>query len=71
MTDDLALYETDRPAWLATVAPKQAARIADDTYDDASLAYAWASMQRDYQTAVWALLPEAQKQRIRMLRRGK
>jgi major membrane immunogen (membrane-anchored lipoprotein) len=29
------------------------------------------SMQRDYQTAVWALLPEAQKQRIRMLRRGK
>jgi hypothetical protein len=40
--------------------------LADTTLQDA-----WTSMRRDDQTELWALLPEAQKQRIRMLRRGK
>ena len=66
--DELAIYENDRPKWLEIVAPKQAARIGDNTYDDTALAYVWAGMQRDYQTAVWALLPEAQHERIRKVR---
>lgn len=69
--DELTQYENDRPGWLAAVAPKQAVRIADGTYDDAALAYVWAGMERDYQTAVWKLLPEEQRQRIRTLRSGK
>ena len=71
MTDDLALYEHDRPKWLEIVAPKMAARIGDNTYDDTALAYVWAAMPRDYQTAVWALLPEPQRERIRKVRSGK
>jgi len=66
--DELQLYENDRPKWLEIVAPKQAARIADDTYDDAVLKAVWAGMGRDYQTAVWQHLDESQRARIRALR---
>lgn len=68
--DELTQYENDRPGWLAVVAPKQAVRISDNTYDAAAMAYVWAGMERDYQTAVWALLPESQRERIRKLRSG-
>jgi hypothetical protein len=38
---------------------------------DTTLQDAWTSMPRDDQTELWALLPEAQRQRIRTLRSGK
>jgi hypothetical protein len=56
-------------AWAGIPRDYQAAvvpHLADTTLQDA-----WTSMPRDDQTELWALLPEAQKQRIRMLRRGK
>ena len=68
MTDELEMYKNDRPKWLELVAPKQASCIADDTYDDAVLKAAWAGMDRDYQTAVWAHLDESSRARIRKLR---
>jgi len=67
--DETELYCTDRPAWIALVAPRMVARIADPSSDDAMLAYAWTGMARDYQTAVWALLDEASKERIKRIRR--
>lgn len=66
--DELELYKNDRPKWLELVAQKQAARIADDTYDDAVLQAVWAGMARDYQTAVWQHLDDTQRARIRALR---
>lgn len=69
--DELELYKTDRPKWLAIVAPKQAEHVTDNTYDDAALAGAWAGMQRDYQSAVWALLDDAGRDRVRRVRAGK
>ena len=64
MTDELTQYENDRPGWLAVVAPKQAARIADDTYDDTLLAYVWSAMPRDYQAAVLPYLTDAKLQAV-------
>jgi hypothetical protein len=66
--DELELYKNDRPKWLAIVAPKQAERMNDDTYDDAVLAAVWSGMQRDYQTAVWAQLSDPARNRVRKLR---
>ena len=67
--DELALYQTNRPAWLAIAAPRVAARIETDT-DDAINAY-WPLMSDDFKAAVWALLPEAQRERIRKVRETK
>jgi hypothetical protein len=69
MTDERTLYETDRTGWLAYVAPNMARQIATDPDDKVNRD--WPRIPEDYKAAVWALLPEAQKQRIRMLRRGK
>ena len=66
--DELELYKNDRPAWLELIAPKMAARIAGDTYDDVVLQAVWSGMPRDYQTAVWAHLDESARARIRALR---
>lgn len=66
--DELELYKNDRANWLEIVAPRQAARIADDTYDDEVLAAVWAAMPRDYQTAVWRHLAEPQRAYVRDLR---
>lgn len=66
--DELELYKNDRPKWLEIVAPKQAVRIADDTYTDEALQAVWAAMPRDYQTAVWQHLDDTQRERIRALR---
>jgi hypothetical protein len=56
-------------AWAGIPCDYQAAVVPHLT--DTTLQDAWTSMPRDDQTELWALLPEAQKQRIRMLRRGK
>lgn len=93
MTDERALYETDRDGWLAYVAPSMARKLTDEP--DATLADTWSRIPRDYQAAVvphltddrlkavwasiprekqmelWALLPETQRVRIRTLRSGK
>lgn len=63
------LHDTDRPAWLKYVAPRMAQRLRE--FDaDASLADAWAFLQRDYQRAVWALLDEPMRARIRNARKA-
>ena len=66
MTDERALYETDRVAWLNYVAPSMARKLAVEP--NATLGATWARIPRDYQTAVWPLLDETQRQRIRKLR---
>lgn len=66
MTDDLTLYQTDRPAWIAKHAPNMAAILSQST--DAQLAESWERMPRDYQTATWQHLGDADRERVRMMR---
>lgn len=63
MTDELMLYHTDRPAWLALVAPKMPAVI--DANTDAELAQSWRVMGRDFQRATWDQLNDEQRARLR------
>ena len=65
---ELEQYENDRSGWLSVVAPRQAARMSDDTYDDTVMAAVWAAMPRDYQTAVWTHLDKPARERIKALR---
>lgn len=65
---ELGLYKNDRTAWLARVAPRQAERFSDATYDDTVASAVWGAMGDDYKAAVWNLLPDAQKDRIRRIR---
>jgi hypothetical protein len=67
MTDELTLYHRDREAWLAMVAPRMPPIL--DANTDAELAMSWGLMSRDYQQAVWAHLSEAQRERVRRLRK--
>lgn len=68
MTDELALHNTDRGAWLAYVAPNMARKIATDT--DEQVQRDWPRIPQDYKAAVWSLLPEAQRERVRALRKA-
>lgn len=68
MTDELATYQTYRRAWLALVAPRMAARITDAETGDAVISLAWGLMQDDYKAAVWALLDEPTRERVRRVR---
>lgn len=66
-----ALFETNRPAWLAYVAPRMATRLRAMTdVPDVTLSDAWGFLQRDYQRAVWVLLDEPTRTRIRNARRA-
>lgn len=66
MTDELTLYQTNKPLWLEMVGPKMAGLIPN--YDDATLAATWADMGRDYQTATWKHLDEVSRDRVRRVR---
>lgn len=66
--DELTLYQTDRPAWLALVGPRYAPQMM--AMDDAQIACVWSGMTRDYKEAVWAHLSPAQQERVRMVRSG-
>lgn len=68
MSDELALYHDDRPAWIAMHAPCVAATLADPAADDDIIRLAWEVMRRDYKAAVWALLDEAGRERVRRVR---
>lgn len=61
-----ALYDSDRPAWLREVAPRMAERLAN--VRDEVLGGAWSDLPRDYQRAVWLVLDEPTKDRIRAAR---
>ena len=63
MTDELTLYHTDRPAWLALVAPRMPAVI--DANTDEELANSWRLMSRDFQRATWDQLNNEQRTRLR------
>ena len=67
--DELTLHDTDRTTWIAYVAPKMASQIATDPDDKVNRD--WPRIPDDYKAAVWALLPEPQRERIRKLRGGK
>ena len=67
MTDELTLYHTDRAVWLAMVAPKMPAVI--DANTDVELAVSWGLMARDYQQAVWSHLSDAQRERVKRVRK--
>jgi len=64
--DERSLYETDRDAWLAYVAPRMARRIA--AASDEQIKRDWTRTPRDYQTVVWQHLDDTQRARIRKLR---
>lgn len=66
MTPMLALYYSDRPAWLAAVAPRMPDVV--DANVDAELAVSWSLMQRDFQAATWQQLNADQRARIKRVR---
>lgn len=66
-----ALFDADRPGWLAYVAPRMAKRLQEMTdVPDATLADTWGFLSRDYQRAVWPLLDDATRDRIRAARKA-
>ena len=69
MSEELKLYETDRPAWIVQSAPKMAKILSESS--DTTLGRMWADMKRDYQTATWQHMDTAQRERIRKLRGAK
>jgi hypothetical protein len=67
-SDEYALYQQDREAWIAHVAPRMAERIA--AMPDAEVADTWPRLSREYQLAVWELLDTDQRRRVRAARRA-
>lgn len=65
-SQERALYESDRPAWLTYVAVRMAEQLR--AADDASITTRWGALPRDYQCAVWKRLTPATRNRIRVLR---
>lgn len=63
MTRELAMYRSDRPAWIALVAPQMPDVI--DANTNAELAPAWRAMGRDFQRATWDQLNNEQRTRLR------
>jgi hypothetical protein len=64
--DELTLYQTDRPVWLQQVAPRMARKL--EAVNDNELAKEWATLARDYQRAVWAVMDGATQSRVRKVR---
>lgn len=59
-----ALYLRDYVAWLAHAAPRIAALIPHRG-DGSELATTWSMLSREEQRAVWALLNDVQRERVR------
>lgn len=66
LDQQLALYDTDRAAWLAYMAPRMAALLTAGSDQDAAIR--WPLMGREYQRAVWARLDRQTRKRIRAIR---
>lgn len=64
--EEMALYRSDRQAWLAYFAPRMAKRLAGLPDDEAIRR--WSGMSRDYQRALWLAMDDAQRVRVRRLR---
>jgi hypothetical protein len=64
--DELALYQTDRPAWLQQVAPRMARKL--EAMNDNELANTWTTLARDYQRAVWGVMDQTTQSRVRKAR---
>lgn len=58
------LHDTDRDAWLRYVAPRLRVKL----FQHPSLALAWATLERDTQRAVWALLDDGDRAKVRTAR---
>jgi hypothetical protein len=63
--ENMQLWITDRPAWIAEAAPRCAAYLASGRE---AVLHGWPILARDYQLAVWPLLDEATKDTIRQTR---
>lgn len=63
---EFALYQKDRPAWLAIVAPRMAKLLRER--ERAFIAEMWGSLARDYQRAVWLVADEVTREAIRLAR---
>ena len=62
-TADRALYESDRPAWIAAAAPRAARAIA--TYGDDTARTFWPLIGQDYKAAIWRLLDRPARMALR------
>lgn len=67
-TDELTMYLTQRSKWIEQTAPRMAALMR--SWPDATAAETWSAIGRDYQLEVWKHLDEAQRSRIRALRKA-
>jgi len=66
-TDELTMYLTQREKWIEQTAPRTAALMAK--WNDAEAVETWERIGRDYQRAVWKCMDEAQRARIKRLRK--
>jgi len=66
--DELTLYLTQREKWVEQTAPRTAALMAK--WNDAEAVETWERIGRDYQRAVWKCMDEAQRARIKRLRKA-
>lgn len=64
--EEMALYRSDRSAWLTQAAPRLAARFYHCS--DADMSQRWAFLSRDYQRAVWHALDDPQRTRLQRIR---
>jgi hypothetical protein len=66
MTAELTPPSTESYAWVGYIARGMAHQLASEP--SSTLGATWARIPRDYQTAVWKLLAEPQRERIRKVR---
>ena len=66
-TDELTMYLSQREKWIEQTAPRTAALMAK--WNDAEAVETWERIGRDYQRAVWKCMDEAQRARIKRLRK--
>ena len=64
--DERNLHDTNRYSWIAYVAPSMAASLKK--MDACGIGRTWPMMPRDYQKAVWCLLDEATRERVKSVR---
>lgn len=66
--DELTLYLTQREKWIEQTSPRLARLM--DTWSDDAINKTWDSIGEDYKRAVWKCMTDAQKGRIRELRKA-
>jgi hypothetical protein len=65
-SEEIALHNRDRGAWIAYVSPGMARSLM--LLDDAGINRTWPLMSRDYQAAVWNHLSADERKRVERAR---